>query len=569
MITRAQNNIHKPKKLYLTLKHPLPSSPEPTFVDQAMRDPQWRAAMTDEITTLLHHGTWSLVPPPPVVNIVTCKWLFRIKRLPDGSVDRFKARLVARGFTQQPGLDYKEMFSPVVKTATIRLVLSLAVMHRWPLRQMDVNNTFLHGRLTETVYMAQPPGFIDQDHPTHVFLLDKSIYGLKQAPRAWYLALAKALTDFGFRQSSFDHSLFIYRDRDILLLVLVYADDLVVTGNHSRSLAAVVQHLANRFSLKDLGPLQYFLGVEVCSTPRGLYLSQSKYIRDLLGRTKMEDAKPVTSPLGTSTALTLKDESAHVDATMYRSVIGALQYLSITRPDISFVVNRLSQFMHCPSQLHWTATKQLLRYLKHTINHGLHLRHGSSPTLLTYSDADWAGNVDDRTSTSAYIVFFGGNPISWSSRKQRVVARSSTEAEYRALALAASELMWLQQLLSDIGLLPSSPPVLLCDNLGATHLSLHPVMHSRMKHIQIDVHFIRDLVAKGHFRVCHVHTADQLADLLTKPLSRDRTATLCNKIGLRPGGCILRGCITEDSSTSNPAVDSVTPTDLSTKSGHG
>ncbi|GAB2284291.1 hypothetical protein Dimus_039660 [Dionaea muscipula] len=193
----------------------------------------------------------------------------------------------------------------------------------------------------------------------------------------------------------------------------------------------------------------------------------------------MDDAKPTTSPMSTSQVLTLHDGVASVDSREYRSIIDALQYLSLTRPYISFAVNKRSQFMHKPSQVHWTATKRLLRYLKHTISSGIHLQHGASLNILAYSDADWAENVDDRSSTSAYVVFYGGNPIFWSSRKQRTIARSSTEVEYRALAQTASEVIWLSQLFHEIGYVPKGPPKLLYDNLGATQLSLHPVLHSR------------------------------------------------------------------------------------------
>jgi hypothetical protein len=450
MVTRSMNNIYKPKSLFMVTKHPLPPSLEPISVTQALTDPQWRAAMSSELTALMRHDTWHLVPPLKGCNIIGCKWVFQVKRLVDGSIDKFKARLVAKGFNRRPGLDYTQTFSPIVKPVTIRTILSVAVMHGWPLHQLDINNAFLHGNLTEEVYMSQPPGFRDQSLPDYVCCLKKAIYGLKQAPRASYTALKQALLEFGFVNTKSDSSLFVYTVAFTTAYFLVYVDDLIITNNKSYFAASIIQQLGRKFSLKDLGPLHFFLGIEVIPTQNGLFLTQHKYIRDLLARTCMDGAKDVTTSLSTSVSLKLNDGSAAVNPTEYRKVIGALQYLSLTRPNISFAVNKLSQLMHCPSTIHWTATKQLLRYLKNTIFHGISIQKNVNPPLTCYSDADWAGNLDNRSSTSAYLIMLGSNLLFWSSRKQRAIARSSTEAEYRALATAASESMWILSLFTEI-----------------------------------------------------------------------------------------------------------------------
>ncbi|GFY82736.1 hypothetical protein Acr_02g0009760 [Actinidia rufa] len=388
MITRAKNNIFKPRQLNVTTKHPLPVTLEPSCVSQALQHPKWRAAMSDEFNALARNGTWELVPPSPKQNL--------------------------------------------------------------------------------------------------------------------------------FANSKADTSLFIYNHDGIIAYFLVYVDDFLITGNNGCFLASFIAALSSRFSVKDMGTLHYFLGVEVIPTSTGLFLSQHKYIHDLLVRTNMTGANKATTPLSTTTSLTITDRSTSMDASEFRSVVGSLQYLSLTRPDIAFAVNKLSQFMHKPTQLHWQAVKRLLRYLKGTIHHGLSLTGNPSASLYAFSDSDWAGNPDDRTSTTAYILFLGGNAISWASRKQRSVARSSTEAEYRAVAATAAELSWVQHLLGELGALPPTSPMIYCDNVGATYLSANPIFHSRMKHVAIDFHFVRDHVNKGQLRVSHVSTTDQLADALTK-----------------------------------------------------
>ncbi|BBH07832.1 transposable element gene [Prunus dulcis] len=532
MTTRAKNHIRKPiTKMNLHTQLSKSNNLEPTTVSAALKDPKWRKAMSDECDALVQNGTWELVPPDPTQNIVGCKWVFRIKRNSDGSIDRFKARLVAKGFHQRPGVDYLDTFSPVVKPTTVRVVLSLAVSRGWSLRQLDVNNAFLQGHLSEHVYMQQPPGFVDQDHPSYVCKLRKAIYGLKQAPRAWYHELRTFLLDYGFQNSYADTSLFVLTVAGQSMYILVYVDDLIITGVHTKMIDSFVAVLANRFSIKDLGQLSYFLGVEVVPNQQGILLSQRRYILDILARTHMTDAKPVLTPIPTSPPL-LKSGTALPDPTEYRTIVGSLQYLLITRPDLAFAVNKLSQYMHTPTTDHWNFVKRLLRYLCGTINEGLQIHRQSPLNLHAYSDADWAGDKNDFSSTSAYVIYLGRNPVSWSSKKQQTVARSSTEAEYRSVANAAAELNWLCYLLTDLRVRLPCCPVIYCDNVGATQLCSNPVFHSRMKHVAVDFHFIRDQVQNGVLRVAHVSSADQLADALTKPLHRARFLDLKSKIGL-------------------------------------
>ncbi|WJZ93815.1 hypothetical protein VitviT2T_012722 [Vitis vinifera] len=403
--------------------------------------------------------------------------------------------------------------------------------------------------------MAQPLGYVDQDNPTHVCRLQKAFYGLKQTSRAWYTELKTFLFNFGFVNSKSNTSLFIYQCWSVTIYFLVYVDDLLVTGNCSQSIWKFVDALAHRFSLKDLGPLSYFLGVEVISTSDGMFLSQHKYVCDLLAKFHLEGIKDSSTPMSSIGHLTLNDGSPLANATQFRSLVGGLQYLQFTRPDIAFAVNKLAQFMHAPTQTHWTTSKRLLRYLKHTIHLGLtfrrkqhlHLQAYSDVTppldLRAYSDVDWAGNQDSYKSTTVFVLFLGGNPISWCSKKQKTVAHSSTEAEYRAVASIAAKVTWVSHLRSELGITLQQFPTIYCDNLIATYLCVNSLFHSRMKHIALDYHFVREKVVDGSLKVAHINTHSQLADVLTKPFSKGRFLFLRSKIGISDGIAILRGRI--------------------------
>ena len=284
MITIGQNNIFKPKQI-LNLSATTPSSNEsfePTTVSQALKIPHWRQTMSEEFDALVHNSTWTRVPHNPTQNIVGCKWIFHIKRNPDGSIMRYKARLVAKDFHQRLEIDFSDTFSLVVKLTTIQILLHLAVTYGWALRQLDVNNAFLQGTLVEDVFMQQPQGFHDPQFPQHVCKLQKAIYGLHQAPRTWYTELQNLFLSIGFIISKFDNSLFIRRQKKFTMFLLVHVDDIIITGTSSQQVQQFITTLAHRFSLKDLGPLAYFLGVEAIHTSYDLFLSQYKYIRDLL-----------------------------------------------------------------------------------------------------------------------------------------------------------------------------------------------------------------------------------------------------------------------------------------------
>jgi hypothetical protein len=475
-------------------------TPEPTCFTQAVKFPEWRDAMDLEFNALVHNNTWRLVPFKSGMNVVGCKWVFRTKRKADGSIERYKARLVAKGFNQIAGEDFFETFSPVVKPTTVRLLLSLAISRGWTIRQLDIHNAFLNGNLAETVYMRQPPGYEDKTMPGHVCLLQRSLYGLKQAPRAWFTRLHDFLVSAGFSPSKTDVSLFIYSHGNTRLYFLVYVDDILVMGSDPAHVTALIDKLALEFKVRDMGVPSFFLGIETIPLSDGMLLSQQRYMKDILKRAGMVDCKPVATPVSTTKAET-DAVVPYADPTQYRSFAGALQYLTVTRPDLSYAVNRLCQHMHSPSTADWAALKRVLRYVNRILHLGLKITSSPSLDIHAYSDSDWAGNPDDRKSTSGFAVFLGTNLVSWVCRKQRTVARSSTEAEYKGLADVSAEVTWLVSLMKEIGFAPPSVPKLWCDNLGATYLCANPVFHARTKHIEIDYHFVRDKVAKKELQV--------------------------------------------------------------------
>ncbi|KAM1198584.1 hypothetical protein ACFX2I_009959 [Malus domestica] len=539
MTTRSQSGIQKRNPKYALHVNINPSLVEPTCFSQAIKHQEWRSAMVQEFNALQRCGTWKLVPYHSRMNLLPNKWVFKLKQRGDGSIERHKARLVANGFHQKPDIDYTETFSPVVKHSTIRLVLSLAVSHRWPIRQLDVQNAFLHGFLNEDVYMRQPAGFVDPQYPNYVCKLQRSIYGLKQAPRAWFHRFSEFLLQLGFQASTCDYSLFVYNHRGVYLILLIYVDDILLTGNSSRQMTCLINKLGTLFSMKDLGPLHYFLGVEVKYVDDQMHLSQAKYALDLLQRTKFLDAKPISTPVSCGQKLSAYDGEAHDSPDLYRSVVGALQYLTITRLDLSYAVNQVCQFMHSPKTTHWTAVKRILRYVKATYNHGLLYKPGNTH-LTAFSDADYAGNPDTRHSTGGFCIYLGSNLVSWSSKKQKTVSRSSSEAEYRQLAYTAAELSWLRSFFRDLQLHLVCPTIW-CDNISSIALASNPVFHSRTKHLEVDYHYVREKVVRGQLLVNYICSQDQTADLFTKGLSAMHFKLLVSKLPVVSPPVSLRG----------------------------
>lgn len=326
-----------------------------------------------------------------------------------------------------------------------------------------------------------------------------------------------------FHLSRVDSSLFIFKSGTDIVYLLIYVDDIVVISSTDSLATKFLSSLSSIFPIKDLGPLHYFLGIEVHRDASGFSLSQSKYILDLLTKLNLQNCKPVTTPMALNPDLNSPSPPLQ-DISLYRSVIGSLQYLAFTRPDIAFVVNKLCQYMHKPTLLHWRVTKCLLRYLQGTHSLQLHLASNTPIVMSAFSDSNWASDTKDRRSTASHCIYIGSSLISWSSKKQATVSRSSTEAEYRALATGTCEILWLQSLLAELGIRLNASHILWCDNLGATYLAANPVLHQKSKHMYIDLdfHFVQERIANRTLKVAFISTKDQISDALTKPLAAPR-----------------------------------------------
>ncbi|KAA0042053.1 Retrovirus-related Pol polyprotein from transposon TNT 1-94 [Cucumis melo var. makuwa] len=405
----------------------------PKNIYTALECPEWKNAVMEEMKALEKNRTWEICALPKGHKTVGCKWVFSLKYKADGTLDRHKARLVAKGFTQTYGIDYSETFSPVAKLNTVRVLLSVAVNKDWPLYQLDVKNAFLNGDLMEEVYMSPPPGFEAQ-------------FG-QQASKTGKIAI-----------------------------LIVYVDDIVLTGDDQTEISQLKQRMGDEFEIKDLGNLKYFLGMEVARSKEGISVSQRKYTLDLLTETGMLGCRPADTPIEFNCKLGNSDDQVPIDKEQYQRLVGKLIYLSHTRPDISFAVSVVSQFMQAPYEKHMEAVNKILRYLKNTPGKGLMFRKTNRKTIEAYTDSDWAGSVIDRKSTSGYCTFVWGNLVTWRSKKQSVVAKSSAEAEYRAMSLGIS----------------------------AISIANNPVQHDRTKHVEIDRHFIKERLDSGSICIPYI-----------------------------------------------------------------
>ena len=511
--------------------------------------PSWKDAMDHEMASLERALTWVSVLRPPGKNVVGSKWVYRLKHKADGNVDKYKARVVARGFTQIPGVDFYDTYSPVARLGSFRVILALAARLDWEIEAFDFTSAYLNGELGagEEIYMEEPPGYETSSGGQTVLRLKKAIYGLKQAGRKWYEALSRALADLGFRVSSADPGVFTARLGVDILVLAVHVDDCILTGSSAKLISEYKLKLNDRYALQDLGPVNSLLGIHITRDRenRMISLSQEHFIKSILARFSLSDAKPCDTPMVSPMTLSKRDspqnatEAAHMSRVPYREAIGSLMYVSVaTRPDITFAVSTLSQFLENPGEAHWDAVKRVYRYLSGTRDTTLTFG-GERIGLQGYTDADGASQ-DHRRAISGYAFTIDGGAVSWSSRKQELVTLSTAEAEYVAATHAAKECLWLRRLIGDLHLYLATPTTLFCDNQAAIRLAHVDDYHARTKHIDIRYHFVHDTVERGKVSLLYCPTDEMSADILTKALPRWKVSKHALGLGLhRPCGGVL------------------------------
>ncbi|KAG2876312.1 Retrovirus-related Pol polyprotein from transposon TNT 1-94 [Phytophthora cactorum] len=480
-------------------------------------------------------GVFRAAKLPNGHRAIGTKWVFKIKRKADGSIEKYKARLVAKGFKQKYGIDYTETFSPVVKYVTLRMVIAIAKYFGWPLDQLDVVTAFLYGIMKELILCVVPEG-VDLDDDFDCLELVKAIYGLKQASRVWNETFDEFVCFIGFQVSASDPCLYIKVLDGHCVLVLVYVDDVLITGSSPELIARTKTDLKTRFEMTDSGKCAFVLGIELVDGPDdSVTMCQRRYVDDILKRFAMDECKAVVSPVDMSTRLVPSDAATKVNAP-FREAVGALMHLmTATRPDIAYAVGYVSRFMENPQEEHWAAVKRIFRYLQGTKTHGICFKPGDNIDFRGYSDADWAGDLADRKSTSGYTFMLTGAPVSWGSKKQSSVSLSTSEAEYIALSLAIQEGKWIHRLLCEIlAATNETGPKLKIreDNQSCIKMTKNPVNHGRAKHIDIKYHHIDNEVKLGEVKLEYCETSVMLADIMTKALPGPRHTDLTAALGI-------------------------------------
>ncbi|KAL2233050.1 UNVERIFIED_CONTAM: Retrovirus-related Pol polyprotein from transposon RE2 [Sesamum indicum] len=475
------SSLHSHTPAYMSFVASLSVLQEPVSFSEAVKHRESREAMDTELKALEANNTWKLSSLPVGKRVIACKWVFKTKLRADGTVERHKARLVAKGFSQIEGVDYTDSFSPVAKSVTVLIFLTIVAARAWPIQQLDINNAFLHGYIEENIYMLPPEGYTIPSNM--VCKLQCSLYGLKQASRQWNAEFTLKLTSYGFTQS--------------VSWLYSFVDDILITGPSIAEIAQVKHYLHRLFTIKDLGDARYFLGLEIARSSSGLYIAQTKYILDIMKDTGLLQAKSASTPFPS---------------------------------DISYPVQQLSQYLNQPCDSHWKAVLHVVRYFKGCPSKGLYFPATNTFTIRAFCDADWASCLDSRRSLTGYCIFLGDALVSWKTKKQTTVSRSTAESEYRSLASTVCELRWISYIMSDLDVPVSLPIDLYCDNKAALHIMANPVFHKRTKHIELDCHLVRDAYKDGFVSPSFVPGFQQLADVFTKSVPLQSFLSLTSKL---------------------------------------
>ncbi|KAK8667494.1 hypothetical protein V6N13_007643 [Hibiscus sabdariffa] len=524
-LRRSTRERHEPERYgFLVTTHGdviLVDQDEPKTYQEAVASPdseKWLEAMRSEMDSMSENQVWTLVEPPEGTKPIGCKWVFKKKTDMDGNVQIYKGRLVAKGFRQIHGVDYDETFSPVAMFKSIRILLAVAAFHDYEIWQMDVKTAFLNGKLEEDVYMTQPEGFVTPENARKVCKLQRSIYGLKQASRSWNLRFNEAIQEFGFIRNEDEPCVYKKFSGSIVSFLILYVDDILIIGNDIPTLQSIKTWLSSCFSMKDLGEAAYILGVKIYRdrSRRLLGLSQSTYIDKVLKRFSMEESIRGFLPMRHGISLSKEmcpstpQERERMSQIPYASAIGSIMYAMIcTRPDLSYALSMTSRYQVNPDEGHWTAVKNILKYLRTT-----------KDVFLVYG-----GEEEFRIKGA----------VSWKSSKQDTIADSTTKAEYITASEAVKEAVWIKKFITGLGVIPSISDAvdLYCDNNGAIAQAKEPRSHQRSKHILRRLHLIREIIDQGDVEICKVHTDDNIADPLTKPLAQQKHDRHTESLGIR------------------------------------
>ena len=531
---RRSNHEHKPSTKYPSSEYLLLTDggePESFQEAQTHKDRgSWMKAMQEEMESLPKNNTYELVKLPKGRKALRNKWVYKLKKDGRGDLVKYKARLVVKGFGQKKGIDFDEIFSPIVKLSSIRIILGLATNQDLEIEQLDVKTAFLHGDLEEEIYMQQPEGFEDKRKEDLVCKLKKSLYGLKQAPRQWYKKFDSFMVGHGYQRTAADYCVYFKRyPGEKFIILLLYVDDMLIVGQDRAQISKLKEELAESFEMKDLGPAKQILGMEITRDRknRRLWLSQERYVERILERFNMKEAKPVTTPLGghcklsKSSCPSTEEENKKMVVIPYSSAVGSLMYAMVcTRLDIAHAVGVVSRFLSNPGKQHWEAVKWIFRYLRRTSK--LCLSFGRGKLVLEgYTDADMAGDLDGRKSTSGYLFTFAGGAVSWQSKLQKCVALSTIEAEYIAVTEAGKEIVWIKTFFKELGM-QQDEYVVYCDSQSAIDLSKNATYHSRTKHIEVRYHWIRDATEGKRFKLKKIHADKNAADMMTKVIPKQK-----------------------------------------------